>query len=73
LAIKLLAPGGTLLTFSCSGAMSPDLFQKVRRPVPRSMPGARCGSWAAWPTSDHPVPLSFPEAEYLKGLVLQAE
>ncbi len=31
-AMKLLAPGGHLLTFSCSGAVSPDLFQKIGRP-----------------------------------------
>jgi 23S rRNA (cytosine1962-C5)-methyltransferase len=73
LAIKLLAPGGRLLTFSCSGAMSPELFQKVvagaaldaRRTV-------RIVGRLSQP-SDHPVPLSFPEAEYLKGLILQAD
>ncbi|MGD9997613.1 MAG: class I SAM-dependent rRNA methyltransferase, partial [Ilumatobacteraceae bacterium] len=73
LAIKLLAPGGRLLTFSCSGAMSAELFQKVvagaaldaRRTV-RII--GRLGQ-----PSDHPIPLSFPEAEYLKGLVLEAE
>ncbi|MEO5900509.1 MAG: class I SAM-dependent rRNA methyltransferase [Ilumatobacteraceae bacterium] len=73
LAVKLLAPGGTLLTFSCSGAMSMDLFQKVvagaaldaRRTV-------RIVDRLHQP-SDHPVPLAFPEAEYLKGLVLEAE
>ena len=73
LAIKLLAPGGTLMTFSCSGGLSPDLFQKVvagaaldaRRTV-------RIVGRLSQP-SDHPVPLSFPEAAYLKGLILEAE
>jgi 23S rRNA (cytosine1962-C5)-methyltransferase len=73
LAIKLLAPGGMLMTFSCSGAMSAELFQKVaggaaldaRREV-------RIVGRLAQP-SDHPVPLAFPEAEYLKGLILEAE
>lgn len=73
LAIKLLAPGGTLMTFSCSGAMTSELFQKVvagaaldaRREV-------RITGRLAQP-SDHPVPLAFPEAEYLKGLVLTAD
>ena len=73
LAIKLLAPGGVLLTFSCSGAMTAELFQKVvagaaldaRREV-------RIIDRLAQP-SDHPVPLAFPEAEYLKGLVLRAD
>jgi 23S rRNA (cytosine1962-C5)-methyltransferase len=73
LAIKLLAPGGTLLTFSCSGAMTAELFQKVvagaaldaKRTV-------RIVDRLTQP-SDHPVPLAFPEADYLKGLVLEAE
>ena len=73
LAIKLLAPGGRLLTFSCSGGLSADLFQKVvagaaldaRRTV--RIVGRLSQS------SDHPVPLSFPEAAYLKGLILEAE
>ncbi len=71
LALKLLAPGGLLLTFSCSAAMTLDLFQKVvagaaldaHRP-------ARVVDHLRQP-SDHPVPLSFPEAEYLKGLVVE--
>ena len=73
LAIKLLAPGGTLLTFSCSGAMSAELFQKV-------VAGAALDAGRTvriigrlGQPSDHPVPLSFPEAEYLKGLILEAE
>ncbi len=73
LAIKLLAPGGTLLTWSCSGAMSAELFQKV-------VAGAALDAGRTvrivdrlGQPSDHPVPLSFPEAEYLKGLVLEAE
>ena len=78
LALKLLAPGGVLMTWSCSGAMSMDLFQKVvagaaldaRRPG--SLREARIISRLHQP-SDHPVPLPFPEAEYLKGLVVQAE
>ena len=73
LAIKLLAPGGRLMTFSCSGGLSPELFQKVvagaaldaRRTV-------RIVGRLSQP-SDHPVPLSFPEAAYLKGLILEAE
>ena len=73
LAVKLLAPGGVLLTWSCSGAMSMDLFQKV-------VAGAALDAkrdvriiGRLHQPSDHPVPLAFPEAEYLKGLVLQAD
>ncbi len=69
LAFKLLRPGGVLFTFSCSGAVSLDLFQKivagaaldadVHAQIVRRLTQA----------SDHPVALNFPEAEYLKGLV----
>ncbi|MEY4230863.1 MAG: rRNA (cytosine1962-C5)-methyltransferase, partial [Actinomycetota bacterium] len=73
LAVKLLAPGGTLLTFSCSGAMSTELFQKVVAGAALDANRTvRIVGRLAQP-SDHPVPLSFPEAEYLKGLVLVAE
>lgn len=71
LAIKLLRPGGLLFTFSCSGLVTPELFQKVvagaaadaRRDVQIL---ARLGSGP-----DHPVLASFPEGEYLKGLALR--
>lgn len=71
MACKLLNPGGTLLTFSCSGLLSNELFQKVvadaaldaKRPlhiIERLFQGA-----------DHPVRTNFPESLYLKGLVLR--
>lgn len=73
LGAKLLAPGGHLLTFSCSGAIEAELFRKIvagaavdaRRSL-RVL--ARLGQ-----PVDHPVPIHFPEAEYLKGLHLQAD
>lgn len=73
LAIKLLAPGGVLITFSCSGAMTSDLFQKVVAGAALDAGRTvRIIGRLAQP-SDHPVPLAFPEAEYLKGLILEAE
>jgi 23S rRNA (cytosine1962-C5)-methyltransferase len=71
-AMKLLAPGGHLLTFSCSGAVPPDLFQKI---VAGAAADARVDlqirkRLGAAP--DHPVSIHFPEGEYLKGLWLQA-
>ncbi len=71
LAFKLLNPGGILATFSCSGGISADLFQKIvagaaldagvdARIVQTMTQGA-----------DHPVALAFPEGAYLKGLILQ--
>lgn len=77
LAAKLLAPGGVLMTWSCSGAMTMDLFQKVVAGA--ALDAGRNGAGRELriigrlhQPSDHPVPLSFPEAEYLKGLILQA-
>ncbi len=72
LAMKLLRPGGILATFSCSGAMTTELFDKVLADaahdagrdfqiVARTRQGA-----------DHPVALAFPEGFYLKGVILRA-
>ncbi|MCB0166590.1 MAG: class I SAM-dependent rRNA methyltransferase [Anaerolineae bacterium] len=69
LAMKLLKRGGILVTFSCSGVVSPDLFQKILfgasidagrtvQIIERLSQGA-----------DHPILLTCPESEYLKGLV----
>ncbi len=71
LGFKLLRPGGLLFTYSCSGGISDDLFQKivagaaldagVNAQIVRKLHAA----------PDHPVLLSFPEGAYLKGLVLR--
>jgi 23S rRNA (cytosine1962-C5)-methyltransferase len=71
-AMKLLAPGGHLLTFSCSSAVSPDLFQKI---VAGAAADARADVQIRrhlGAALDHPVSIHFPEGEYLKGLWLQA-
>lgn len=69
LAFKLLKPGGTLLTFSCSGGISRELFQKiVAGAASDAQIDAQIVRWlAAGP--DHPVALAFPEGDYLKGLM----
>lgn len=70
-AFKLIKSGGYLLTFSCSGAIDADLFQKI-------VFGALADSGRQaqilqklGPGSDHPVALTFPEGDYLKGLLLK--
>jgi len=69
LALRLLRPGGTLITFSCSGLVSADLFQKVvfgaAVDAGRDVQILRHLGQAV----DHPVLLSFPESAYLKGLL----
>ncbi len=71
LAFKLLAPGGLLATFSCSGGISADLFQKI-------VAGAALDAQADAQViahltagADHPVALNFPEGDYLKGLLIR--
>ena len=73
LACKLLRPGGTLFTFSCSGQITPDLFQQVVAGA--ALDSGRAVRIVRWLRQgpDHPVALSFPEGEYLKGLVCRVE
>ncbi|EKM5065489.1 23S rRNA (cytosine(1962)-C(5))-methyltransferase RlmI [Cronobacter turicensis] len=67
LAIQLLNPGGILLTFSCSGLMTTDLFQKIvadaATDAGRDVQFIEQFRQAA----DHPVIASYPEGLYLKG------
>jgi 23S rRNA (cytosine1962-C5)-methyltransferase len=71
LGMGLLESGGLLATFSCSGAVDIDTFKQII-------------AWAALDAGkevqilkqfnqpeDHPVRISFPEGEYLKGLLLR--
>lgn len=68
-AFQLLRPGGVLVTFSCSGLISAELFQKV-------IFGAALDAGVdaqilhpLWQAPDHPIRLAFPEGAYLKGLL----
>ena len=70
LAFKLLKPGGLLATFSCSGGVSAELFQSI-------VAGAAADAGVDakiierfGAAADHPVALSFPEGDYLKGLLI---
>ncbi|MCX8115832.1 MAG: class I SAM-dependent rRNA methyltransferase, partial [Burkholderiaceae bacterium] len=69
-ALRLLAPGGRLLTFSCSGAIDVGLFQKI---VAGAVIDAHvdCQLLARLAAgTDHPLLMTHPEGEYLKGLLL---
>ncbi len=73
LGFRLLKPGGLLMTYSCSGGIGLELFQKIvagaaldagrNARIVQRLAGA----------ADHPVALDFPEGEYLKGLLCQAD
>ena len=70
LALMLLEPGGVLFTFSCSGGISPDLFHKIvaGAGLDAGVDGIIYARLGAAP--DHPMTVTFPEGEYLKGLVI---
>jgi 23S rRNA (cytosine1962-C5)-methyltransferase len=69
LAFKLLRPGGILFTFSCSGLVDKDLFQKIVADAALDAGReAQIIRWLSQPP-DHPTSLNFPEGSYLKGLV----
>lgn len=69
LALRLLNPGGYLVTFSCSGLVSEDLFQKIVFGAALDAGREAQILRRLGQASDHPVLLSFPEAAYLKGFV----
>lgn len=70
--LRVLKPGGLLMTYSCSGGVGLEMFQKIvtdaahdagrEARIVRRLAGS----------ADHPVALNFPEGEYLKGLLVQA-
>ncbi|MCD6476522.1 MAG: class I SAM-dependent rRNA methyltransferase [Anaerolineaceae bacterium] len=73
LALKLLRPGGLLFTYSCSGGISADLFQKI-------VAGAALDAGVHAKIinkmvqgEDHPISLDFPEGMYLKGLLCRVD
>jgi 23S rRNA (cytosine1962-C5)-methyltransferase len=73
LGFKLLNPGGRLMTYSCSGGVSAELFQKIVAGAALDAGvDARIEHWLH-ASADHPVVMNFPEGEYLKGLVLRAD
>ncbi len=70
LAFKLLEPGGVLFTFSCSGGISADLFHKIvaGAGLDAGVDGLIYARTGAAP--DHAMTVTFPEGEYLKGLMI---
>jgi 23S rRNA (cytosine1962-C5)-methyltransferase len=70
IALKILKPGGILFTFSCSGGVTDEMFQRA---VAWASLDAECRASIIKKMTqgaDHPVALNFPESFYLKGLVV---
>jgi 23S rRNA (cytosine1962-C5)-methyltransferase len=69
LAMQIMKPGGILVTFSCSGLLSTDLFQKVVADA--ALDAGRTVQFIErlGQAADHPVGSNYPEGFYLKGFV----
>lgn len=72
-AFEKIKSGGILFTFSCSQAITKDMFRMaVFTAAAKSGRKVRILHQLTQP-ADHPVDISHPEGEYLKGLVLYVE
>ena len=73
LGFSLLKKGGILATFSCSGLMTPELFQKIT--ADGALDAGVTGQIFRRFTqgADHPVALGVPESAYLKGLAVRVQ
>lgn len=71
-AMKLLAPGGHLLTFSCSWHIGRDRFRAMLEDA--AADSGRVLRWVEWrgQSACHPEIVQIPESAYLKGAILQA-
>ncbi|MDN3610095.1 class I SAM-dependent methyltransferase [Vibrio ostreicida] len=67
LAMQILNPGGTLLTYSCSGLMEQTLFQKIIADA--ALDAGRKVKFVERfeQAADHPTDTAYPEGFYLKG------
>ena len=72
LGFRLLKPGGLLMTYSCSGGIGIDLFQKIVAGAAGDVGADARILRRLTAAADHPAALAFPEGEYLKGLLCQA-
>ena len=72
-ALRLLAPGGLLMTYSCSGGVTAELFQKIVAGAALDAGRTARIVQRLQGAADHPVDLAFPESDYLKGLLLQVD
>ncbi|WMN60388.1 class I SAM-dependent methyltransferase [Pseudoalteromonas xiamenensis] len=68
-AMQILKPGGTLLTFSCSGLMDQNLFQKVVADAALDAGKDLLIMERLNQAADHPIAGNYPEGFYLKGLI----
>ncbi|HZN55652.1 MAG TPA: class I SAM-dependent rRNA methyltransferase [Candidatus Polarisedimenticolaceae bacterium] len=72
-ALRLLAPGGTLVTCSCSYNLDEATFEEILREAAADARRDATVVARRGQAEDHPVRLGFPESRYLKCFVLAAD
>ena len=73
-AMQRLSPGGVLATYTCSHHMQDaDLRAVARRRPPPTRGGGRSVLEFCHQPRDHPVLVSMPESEYLRGYILRVD
>lgn len=72
-AMKLLVPGGLLVTCSCSSHLSMEMFRDVVRDAAQDTGRIACLIEQRGQSPDHPILIHIPETEYLKYLLLEIE
>ena len=70
-ALRLLDPGGILVTCSCSHHMSEAMLLEIVAEAALDAGKTAAGAGAAHPGADHPILLTVPETLYLKCLILE--
>lgn len=73
LGFGLLVPGGVLVNFSCSGLMTPELFQKITADAALDAGVAGKFIRRLEQSPDHPTSTAVPEGFYLKGLATRID
>ena len=69
--LRMLAPGGALLFFSCSQAFGRDLLLETLSSAARDVKKTCRIVTEIHQPPDHPVSLNFPESDYLKGFLME--
>jgi len=69
--MRLVKKGGIMFTFSCSGNFTPEMFKEMIAYSAKDSGRTVQILEQLHQASDHPVSVSVPETEYLKGLVLR--
>jgi 23S rRNA (cytosine1962-C5)-methyltransferase len=73
LGFRLLNPGGLLMSYSCSGGIGLELFQKIVAGAALDTGRDARIVHRLQGSADHPIGLAYPEGEYLKGLLVQVD